>query len=201
MDEIPSEKPPRSPLVIFARLILYAALAIGLILGTCFVIFYLMINYQYMRADFVASRAQGRVEKIYEQVRESVPNGATLISESKPRKGIYHFALSDGAPQYASVDAQQIYTTNIPFSEVVAAYKDQFKKRKWDALSAKDETDLLSLAFRHPHDENLIVGLCLPQEPFPPTYSTIQYTVFFDFDETNGCEGSRLGCVAGRYCK
>lgn len=165
--------------------------------GTC-ALCYFAWNFNYISADFAAWRAKGRVERIYAQTRKAAPKGITLIREEKPNSDIYHCALSDGAPQYASVRAQQIYRTTTPFSDVLAAYQAKFAAWGW---VESNTTDLRIVGFRHPSDENLVVGLCAPVETFPSAGYT-RFVIFFGFDETSGCEGTwtRLEWIAARYC-
>ncbi len=199
MVEYPSKKSPHP--LLSGHHIIYGLLAVLIGCGGIYLFLYVYLNSENVRAGLVASEAQERVEQIYAKTREVVPVGVTLIGEEKPQSSTYAWGLSDGAPRYARVHAQQIYTATTALSDVVATYKANFVTWGWVTLPVSNESDLLSIVFRHPSDENLLVGLCSPVEGFSPIGST-QYIIFFDFDETAGCEGrTRLGCVAARYCK
>jgi hypothetical protein len=194
------DKSQRLPSIV--QVIMYALLTIVLSCGCCYLLFYLYLNWPYIRGGFVASQAQARVDPIYQQMLDMIPNGTTLVSEEKPQSGTYSFSLSDGAPRNAFVRAQQNYTTAVGFSEVLTTYEDQLTQAGWVTLPLSTDSTAVSIAFRHPNDENLIVGLCSPVEANLQSNSA-QYIIFFDFDETGDCEGrsTRLGCVAAHYCE
>ncbi len=157
--------------------------------------------YPSLRADFVAARAKPRVETIYNRIQENIPDGARLVAEEKPESDTYTWALSDEAHRYAVVRGQQHYETMIvAFNAVLAFYEAAFAEWGWVAFPVDDESDFISIIFRSPHDDNLWAGVCTPAEPVVPQ-NPIQYVVFFEFNETDGCEGYRLWCIAGRYCK
>ncbi len=182
------------------RRIIYGFLAVLLCCGSVCLCPYLLMKLNYIRADFVGWKAERRVEQIYRRTREALPDRVTLVSEEKPDSGNYAWGLSAGSTRYACVRAQQTYMATTPFNDVLATYEANFEKWGWAPLPLGDETELLSIIFKHPSDEKLLVGVCSPVDAFRPRYP-IQYVVFFDFDETSGCEGTRLHCIATRYCK
>ncbi|HEX3054129.1 MAG TPA: hypothetical protein VHP83_25975 [Aggregatilineaceae bacterium] len=173
------------------RRIIFALLTVILGCGGLALLFYFWLNYQSFRADFVAARAQNRVEQIYTRTRAAAPRGSTLIREAKPQSGTYAWGLSDGASRNACVRSQQIYTLTADLNAVVAAYQTTFRQWGWTALP--NSTSIIRLLFNPPGDKNLWVGLCAPAPD--------QYVIFFDFDESAGCEGTRPECLAYRYCQ
>ncbi len=173
------------------RRIVLALLAVIVSCGGLCLLFYFWLNYQTFRADFVAARAQDRVEQIYARTRAAAPRGSTLIREAKPQSGTYAWALSDGAPRYAHVQARQIYLLPADLNEITATYEATFKQWGWTALP--NPTGIIRLLFNPPGDDDLWVGLCAP--------SPGQYVIFFDFDESTGSEVSRSQKIVSRYCQ
>lgn len=160
--------------------------------------FYIWFNYQYIRADFVAARATGHVEYIYDDIHNLTPSGAGMISEEKPQSGSFDYGLSDDAERYAYVGAQQTYSFAGAFADIIAGYTDGFAKRGWIVLPLSSYAGQVKAAFQHPGEEGLIIGLCTPIKTVIPQ----QYTVFFVFRESHVCEArSRLDCYAAQYCE
>jgi hypothetical protein len=172
---------------------------VAVVLG-CIGLSCLCIYSEYIRADFAAPMAKWRVERIYTRTRHAVPDGATLVWEQPPKSGTYAWGLSAGADRYVDVRSRQTYLATTSFSEVLAAYRASFKKWGWVTLPIDDGISSLSVVFRRPGGKKLLVGICTPVGAFRLA-DPLQYTVFFDYDETSGCEGSRLACLASRYCE
>jgi hypothetical protein len=159
---------------------------------------YLSIAFPKLRGDFVAWQATGRVEQIYNQVRNLNLDGVTLLSEEKPQSGTSHYALSDSAPQYAFVRGEQTYASTVPFDQVLAEYERRFVGWGWLPRPLNSETGHISAAFKHLSDVYLTVGICTPDKN-----NVAEYVVFFDFDEITDCfqTSNQLACVSAKHCE